>query len=914
MITNESYILCLLIISIRSDPELDLLSSSCPFFFLSFSLTKSIDFYFYNKNFSFYECRLFTSIPPCTQVHLLSILFLAGLKESTQVNQKDTSVKRTKDSIHYHSQSKEVSRDTNKSYSSCNRNMSPPLTNYQSNTTTSSTTTSSSPSSISMSNQSGQHQAHYNSQQIPYGSTPLHHQMYPSGSVPLIHQYQMHPSFMNTVLPGQPMMAPPYGQHGERNDLSSRDGNIGMQVQNEHQPNSTSQHPMNSNRGSRRGGRSRGGNNNMNRRDYQMRQNNQHQQQQNQQSSLTSNEYGQPLMEQGQPGTAVMGSGPYQQFYIHYPYYGGPNAGAHLALPGSANAANAQNLTGQPLFAIQQPLLYQYGSPYPIMYNMMPTQAHQMAHQQPDDGDNQNQDTSGNPPTVIQQIPWPHHVAYQEPQQIFQHSPHLNTSEVDLEFQVQPTDEYHLQMMNHSSNYHLIAPDQHPVMVDDIVQTDQSIQDDGFTDGAPIENEPIDEHRMYQQDLNVAESNSDMRLLMEKTRDLMIQTSPQDAPPAHHLMQAPQEEVVITPNAQREAILSPVSHSVGVSKKSVETETVEIANINSKVVTTVDNKMIVKNKEKPPAWGAHVVPNLAAQPAMKKPTAVSVSVSAIPNKDVLHLQATNSSANDLAADQTMREVVSPFSNTNEFKAASGKDHSSFSSITSSKQPLSPTIADSKKTEHKQNEMQPLQKQQQIALSERAKQQIVTTITGVGASSQDSVKKSESTPSRSNQNQQYEELSVAVEKSVQPVKTAAPANVAAPSSWAGLFVSSSERISVSRPQQHSLPSPSPPQNQIPETQKVTTAKNPEPLPVQTSPQVPGVMSYSAVSAQSLPPAMTVNYAASVSSVPSQLPTGSASLTKKLPQSKQNLTNSNNNNVENHLKSEPVDHHSLKLGGL
>lgn len=838
-------------------------------------------------------------------------MLLAGLKESSQVNQKDTSIKRTKDSIHYHHQlSKEVSRDPNKSFPSCNSNMSPPLTNYQTNTTTSSTTTSSSPSSISMSNQSGQHQVHYNSQQIQYGSTPLHHQMYPAGSVPLIHQYPMHPGFMTTVPPGQPMIPPPYAQHGERNEISSRDGNLVMQVQNDHQSN-PSQHPMGSNRGNRRG-RSRGGNNNMNRRDYQMRQNNQHQQQQqqNQQSSLTSNEYAQPLMEQAQPGT-VMGSGPYQPFYIHYPaYYGGPNAGAHLALPGSANAANAQNLTGQPLFAIQQPVLYQYGSPYPIMYNMMPTQPHQMTHQQSDmsDGDNQNQDASGgNQTTVIQQIPWPHHVAYQEPQTIFQHSPH--PGEVELEFQpigVQQTEEFHLQMINHSGNYHMMAP----VMVDDVVQTEQNIQEDGYVDGAPVECEPIDEHQMYQQELKVVESNNDTQMLVEKTRDLMIQTSPHDAPPAH-LIPTHQEELMITPNAQQEAISSPVSHSVGVSTKSVETES---ASINSKVL---DNKMIVKNKEKPPAWGAVVVPNLAAQPSMKKPTAsVSVSVSAIPNKDVLHLQQTSSNVNS-GGEQAVHQKIGPqFSNPVEFKPSSGvkdfpNNQTSFSSIIATKQPLSPSIADSKKTEHKQNEIQ----QQQIALSERAKQQIVTTITGVGAlSQQDLPKKHESTSSRSShQSLQFEELSVAMEKNIQPVKPAAPASASASSTatWAALF-NSSETSSVSRAQPL-LPSPSSQQNQIPETQKVATAKNPEPLSVQTPPQVPGVMSYSAVSAQSLP-AMNVNYTASVSSIPSQLPAGSVPLSKKLPQSKQNLPNSINNNIDNHLKSAPVDQHALKLGGL
>lgn len=725
----------------------------------------------------------------------------------------------------------------------------------------------------------------------------------------------MHPSFMTTVPPGQPMIPPPYGQHGDRNDISTRDGNIVMQVQNDHQSNPSSQHPMSSSRGSRRG-RSRGGNNNMSRREFHMRQNNQHQQHQNQQSSVTSNEYGQPLMEQAQAGGAVMGSGPYQQFYIHYPsYYGGPNAGHIAALPGSANVANAQNLTGQPLFAIQQPVLYQYGS-YPFMYNMMPSQPHPMAHQQSDmaDGEhNQNQETSGaNPAAVMQQIPWPHHVAYQEPQQIFHHSPHLNTGEVDLE-------DFHLQMMNHSGNFQLIAPDQqHVNMIEEVIQPEQSLQQDGFNEAAPIGSESLD--RMYQQDLNMVDNGNDTGMLVEKTRNLMIQTTPQEVTQAHQRMpvheQASEEftnsKMIMeanVPNPQETLNVSGAAVASCVEKEIVA----ENASLNSKVLGTVDNKMIVKNKEKPPAWGTVVVPNLAAQTSIKKPTAsVSVSVSAIPNKDVLHLQ--QKSSNDSVAPANEHNTVKVHDGADKDHQHFPTNQTSFSSIIASKQPLNSTTADSKKTEHKQNEMQPLQKQQQIALSERAKQQIVTTITGVGAS-QEAVKKTESAPVRSQSKHSTEDLSVVVEKIAPQPKPVAPVSAAAASraSWAALFVSPESAAAAKAAQSPSLPAPLPTQTQIPETQKVTAAKNPESLSVQTSPQVPGVMSYSAVSAQSLP-ASTVNYAAaSVTSIPSQFVAGDVPLSKKLPQSKLNLPNSNINVSDNHLKAAPVDQHATKLGG-
>lgn len=845
-------------------------------------------------------------------ISLLFLLVLVGLKDSTQVNQKETPVRRTsgvKEPIHYHQ--KELSRDLNKNFT--NRVMSPPLTNFQTNTTL--TTTSSSPSSsVAMSNQSNvtlPHQVHMSQSTTHYSSNSqqMFQQMYPSGSVPLIH-YPIHTGYMTNAPPPGQLIPSHYGGH------ESRDNNIGMQLQNDHQSNSSSQHPINSTRGSRRG-RSRGGNNNnMSRREYNMRQGNLHQhQQQNQHSSLTSNEYGQPLLEQPQQ-TAVMGSGSYQQqFYIHHypPYYGpGPNAGAqHLA----ANAATAQNLTGQPLFAIQQPLqVFQYGSPYPIMYNMMPTQAHHMSHQQndiPENEHSQNQESSGTAPTtVLQPIPWPH-VAYQDPHQqpLYQHSPHINAGEVDMEF-THP-DEYQMQMMNPSSNFTLITPDQ---LAGNIVNDNVQLDQDAYVDTASIDGEAAvdQQQQMYQ-----LVGTSDTRLLIEKTRDLMIQT---DGPPPSHpiKIQDTNEEynnsMVNDANVPNQDGLKMSPTHSGAIENSVATEVVENMPITkAKVVCSVDNKMIVKNKEKPPAWGSVVVPNLATQTSVKKQTA-SVSVSAIPNKDSVQFQNVPNVSDSTSSlhDQKkkgVQEVNSTISNSNEFPTSDKTNHfinnqKSFSLITASKQ-LLPPATDGKKTENIQTDTQPLQKQHQMALSERAKQQIVTTITGVGSSSQESVKKLE-VPSPKKQS--TEDVSVAVEKSVPAPKSSPVVNPSAPSraTWAGLF-NASDPGSVSKASPPLSIQTAASANQTLETQKASTAKNPDPLFIQTT-QVPGVMSYSAVSAQSLP-AVNPNYAATVTSIPPQM-SNNVSDGKKLPQSKLNLPNNNN-----HLKSAPViDQHALKLGGL
>lgn len=630
---------------------------------------------------------------------------------------------------------------------------------------------------------------------------------------------------------------------------------------------------MNSTRGSGgRRGRSRGGNNNLSRRDYQMRQSNQ-----NQQSSEVSNDYGQSLMEP--PQGTVINPAAYQQIYFHpYPaYYGGPNgAGPHLAaLPPSASAANAQNLTGQPLFAIQPQMLYGY-SPhhhYPIMYNMMP--APSMTHQQSDMENEHNQSQeggNGNATAVLQQIPWPHHVAYQEPQQIFQHSPHLSASEVDLDFQVQSPEEYQMQMMPHPNSFHLITTGPHG----EILDAESLPQEEEFIDPVSIDSEPSSEQQIYHDDDN---SNED-RLLIEKTRDLMIQTTLQGSP--HHSQECNELDVKddfskTVPNSC-DTMLSP--------KKSAVTE-IESDGFGPKLV---DNKMSLKNKEKPPsAWGP--VPTLPA--AVKKQT-TSVSVSAIPNKDVLHLQKHS----DPSIDQS--DI-----NSTESKPHNDKDHqqmqatpTSFSSIIAAKQPMQTVVVDVKKTENKKHEaQQPLQKQQEAATIERVKQQIATTIaTGGLVTSQELSKKPESSSTRATQSSNED---ISIEKVVQASKPAPQTNTTT-TSWANLF-SANEGATAPKLSPKAPSYVTPQQQPNAETQTSSTAKNPEPQNVQaSSPQVPGGMSYSAVSAQFVP-------ASSVSTTATQLSAASG-VSTKLPQ-KMNLPNNNDNQV----KPAPVDQHALRLGG-
>jgi hypothetical protein len=200
-----------------------------------------------------------------------------------------------------------------------------------------------------------------------------------------------------------------------------------------------------------RRGRARGGNSG-NRREYHNTRHHNHLQNQ------PTNDYGQPLLDQNQQ-SAVINSAQYQPFYFHYPSW--------QNIPQNLNLT--QNLTGQPLFAIQQPLVYQpYGSPYPIMYNIMPQ--HPIPHHQPELTENDIQEPG---------ISWQAH-----PTPIYHHSP------LENEFQTHPED---YQIMDNPNGY---------------------------------QQEELDSEISFVNE-EIAETYSDVKEqgLVEKTRDLMIQTT-----------------------------------------------------------------------------------------------------------------------------------------------------------------------------------------------------------------------------------------------------------------------------------------------------------------------------------------------------------------------------------------------------
>ncbi|CRL04463.1 CLUMA_CG017546, isoform A [Clunio marinus] len=813
--------------------------------------------------------------------------------------------------------------------------MSPPLTNFQTNTT--STTTSSSPSSNQSNNTSHPHHpqstGHYSSQQI-------YPQMFPSGTVPLLQHFPIHTGYVSNGPPGQTMIPALYPQNTER------DTNMGIQVQNDHHTNppplaQQQQHMLNNNNNNNRGrrGRARGGTN-MGRRDYPMRHNNQHQQQQqqqNQQSSVPNAEYSQ--MEPS--ATALMSSGPYPQFYIHHhfpPYYGPPGGGPHIAaLPGSTSSATAQNLTGQPLFAIQQPL---HVYPYPFMYNVMPTQPHQMTHQQSEISENehnQNPDSSGAPPpTLIQSIPWPHHVAFSEPHQqpIFQHSPHVvggtgggGGGEVDLEF---TQDEYQMQIINHPSNFQVMTPN-----IDG-----QCLQQNLYVEPIMTENETtIDQNEIYQHESNMNPTENDNEsvaagelLIIEKTRDLMIQTDVVHSSPhsgVHHVLQvhnptnvAATQMEMNNENNNNNIIEVQSSTVADLTNNAAELKYEEVNAPPTKVVNVIDNKMIVKTKEKPPAWGNPQ--NFINQQSMKKQTA-SVSVSAIPHKDSVQLQQNNvDSSNDYGNDGKERNGEMNNERDKQFPAF----QSTFSTVAaatapsqSKQQTSSKQHVDGKKTEFRQqqNETQTSKAQTQMALSERVKQQIVTTITGVGGSSQDVNNKKSETGAAVQENVRTAEevtpasLPVADKVTQHSTKPSVATNNSTPvrATWAELFMSS-DTGSSSKPSSTTTSQSSETtqkQSTIPKTHSEPTIVNQQQQPPQL---LPGVMSYSAVSAQSV----TVNSQPPTSTVTATTASGDASDSKILPQNTK-LNEFNNNSTMNvnhnvHSKSSHVDQHAMKLG--
>jgi hypothetical protein len=256
-----------------------------------------------------------------------------------------------------------------------------------------------------------------------------------------------------------------------------------------------------------------------------------------------------------------------------------------------------------------------------------------------------------------------------------------------------------------------------------------------------------------------------------------------------------------------------------------------------------------------------ISPNFSAH--QKKQTA-SVSVSAIPTKD-------RETAIEIIQ---LNEVLEP-------------KISSFSSITASKHPITPL--DHKKTENNQNE---------VHLIERAKQQIVTTIIG---SNKDNERKVENSVVEVKVNQQIvrdEKTKTQADLTANVSTLPSPASA---SSWAGLFNSKMSAKSPIQSVQSIVHSS--------ELSKPLASVQPEVLLVQTSQitskgsQVPGTtMSYSAVSAQSITPVAKTH--------PAQHTSGDV---KNLPQTKKTNTTDLNSNNKNSVNCNPVDQHSLKLGG-
>lgn len=1010
---------------------------------------------------------------------LFSQKFVVGLRETnnqtanvstssqyssqSSVNSKKEYQKRPSSGPSRDQPPKDFSRDTRHSVSSNTTNMSPPLTNSQSNASATST-----PSSTPLSNQNNVPIAHQTQQApiqtphypppqpIQFGSNPIHQQMFP-GTVPLIQHYQMHPGYITA--PGGQHMIPASAfiqqqqqhndihQQQQRGDSHSRENSAGHQSQND--PQMISQPPMNAIRGggNARRLRSRGGNTGM-RREYQPRhqsQNNQQQQQQQNQQSAASEYVQQSMMEQ--PQATVMSSGGYQQIYIHpYPYYPNPahmtNAPHLAAIPaGSAGTANAQNLTGQPLFAIQQPVLYQYaGHPYPIVYPMMQAQPppHMTHHPVPEMIDaehQQNQDTNGMPQTVIQPIPWPHPAmaAYQEAHQpqMFQ-SPHQNEGGVELDFQATQSGDY--MMGSQQSNY------QEEIGIDDLPPENTSphnTNDSNLQQGFQQQQTQTYDECISPEPVNIADQqlspapqpqvidNEDittqppMSLLIEKTRDLAIQQTaahivmpaqdvPSESPQRRgvHLIQAsaqivsdnmmmqppPSSDIVVVdattddsynnnntnqvlvnvPNQHVMPSPIPSMQTVASADSNVELTNKMIAvdvgnNNNAKLMNanTVDNKLMIKNKEKPPAWSNANVPNTGNQitaPTVKKQTA-TVAVSAIPMKDakppppfpnsnvvnavpepahfggsvpkMVHSPALSPSQQVTVANEHIGIISAamPLSKIPQQQSTTiNANTKSFSSIMSSQtspsqQPEMKTTSvrysnDAQKTEEL---VHSAPAPQHLQLIERAKQQIVTTITGAGSStqqqSQDTIKRNEMSPQRSSQEKQAKETKADnVRDTAQQTISLAPKPVVASSpvssSWAGLFnsgiIAAPKSSAVSAPavsaQQSQIQ-----QQQISEVKKVpNSSKSPElpqsgPAPVQLAPTgVPGTMSYSAVSAQSLAAPQPSNVSAPVMIASSQLPNAAS---KKLPQTK-SLINNNNSSA---TSMTPVDQHALKLAG-
>lgn len=608
--------------------------------------------------------------------------------------------------------------------------------------------------------------------------------------------------------------------------------------------------------GMNRRGRGRGGNSNANngsRRDY--RQNNN--QQSTHPNSINTNEY-------------IMDHQPYQPFYYTtIPY-----------LPGSAIGVTtaAQNLTGQPLFAAQQQpyFFHQYGAYTPFVhYNLMPPQMPQMPTEILE-GD-QNQDANA-PAAVYQQIPY--HIAYQHDQHHLFTDPQLANTE-RLEFHGSlPDDEYQIQMENFSMDSE----------VPNVIENHGEIIDDDVDDVAQL----TDYHESEIQNNNqvvMMDDYDDNSMIIEKTRNLIIDMKEQ-------------------PQQQQQPLLE---EKLDIDDGSSSLQFINNNNESDELKVTVETHhqqqqqpQIRKQTSCVPISSNHIQTNV-----IKKQTA-SVSVSAIPNKHFEEVKM-NEFANEIQHQHEISQITSQ--NKNSF--------SSIAAATSSKH--SPkSWKDEKKTETRQNNDS---QQQRTSLSEQAKQQIATTIsnseTSSLSSSSTSLKKdkievaSQVSPKQPSTVEKTSTLDVhtTLEKNAQIAKQSSSVP---PSSWAGLFVSEAQRAhqassaaaaaaAAAAVATSSTTNPSSNQIKIKSTSDVSSSTSAN---QSSNNKLPGTMSYSAVSAQSI----------AIQSTPPQPQSANNNKTKPNTTSTATSTSSTtNNNDVSHANdvalkpTTPVDQNALKLGG-
>ena len=1039
---------------------------------------------------------------------MIPIVFLAGIRDNTTTSSSQYSsqssvnskkdYKRNKDNVNNY-QNKETFNRDGQTIST----MSPPLTsNSQQSASTTSSSTPSTPNSsqnnviVHQQQQQQQQQQlqqqqqqqqipHYSAQSLQYGNPPLHQPppqaVYQTAAPMSIIQQGMQGNMFvghHGYLPGPPgtqQMIPASYLHNEmqqqRVDSGSGRDN---QSQREDQRDSNSQVPMNTivrggGNSNRRGGRSRGGSGGT-RREYQPRH-----QSQNQQSP---SEYIQPMMDQQQ---AVMGAGGYAQYYIQpYPQYyaQAPNAGhiANIHSASQATAPTAQSLTGQPLY-IQAPMYgypYPYPYGYPMFHPMMQTQPHLAHHQH--SGEiviDENQIAEGTSVVVNESIPqmWhPHpHMAYQQehpPPHIYQQSPHQNDVDVDEYQQNQP--EYILMANPNQINYQLINPQQQQQQQQQLgedcnademsLSFQQQSQLQQYDDNMQINNE----QQLMDQQMIVDGNIDDNSIIVEKTRDLMIQT---DEVKSHQLQhqhqQKQQQQQQHLVNVQTNTINSENNNNINVSyddsnekdisivtKTTPDTINVEfISNINvnksnsnvsvnnehhqqiihqnvpnsscspvtgqpqpsaivvsvlpsatqintsnvnndssvnnskansielgtSKLNNNTDSKLMIKNKEKPPAWGnvssntpAAIITNpVAVTPTVMKKQTASVSVSAIPtdlqtkthhhqqpqqppppfsNSNIIagnlnetvpkNLVMTTIPANQLSPQQqnqpqaiyensfspqshTTANTTTTTNNNNINKTAVNTNTNSFSSIMTSQQQQQQNLtAADKKTETHQ------------AMTEKAKQEFVSTITAANTLSSDVSRRPEPSPQRiqniqtqtANKDVKIENIRDTAQQTISMSSAKSPTVTAAPSSsvsWAGLLkgVPTGQSQRATPPQHVTSPSQmagnnnhnnnnNKPLSKLSLPVQVSTDNTPQKsipgptitqqMPSNTS---PGVLSYSAASAQGLqsPPMATMQS-------PTPFP---ITANKKLPQKIQPPAAI--------IKQTPADEYSLKLGG-